>query len=44
MLQGSTLTVFVVAALALLLVPGPSVLYIVTRSIDQGRMAGLVSS
>lgn len=44
MLQGSTLAVFVVAALALLLVPGPSVLYIVTRSIDQGRMAGLVSS
>jgi len=44
MLQGSTLAVFVVAALALLLVPGPAVLYIVTRSIDQGRMAGLVSS
>jgi threonine/homoserine/homoserine lactone efflux protein len=38
-----TLGLFVLAALALLLVPGPSVLYIVTRSIEQGRAAGLVS-
>jgi threonine/homoserine/homoserine lactone efflux protein len=30
-------------ALVLLLTPGPAVLYIVTRSIDQGRRAGLVS-
>jgi len=35
--------VFCVAALALLAVPGPAVLYIVTRSIHQGRRAGLVS-
>lgn len=35
--------VFVVAALALLVVPGPAVLYIVARSIHQGRRAGLVS-
>jgi threonine/homoserine/homoserine lactone efflux protein len=41
--DGSTLGLFVLAALALLLVPGPSVLYIVTRSIEQGRSAGLVS-
>ena len=34
---------FAVASLALLIVPGPSVLYIVTRSVDQGRSAGLVS-
>ena len=34
---------FVVAALALLVVPGPAVLYVVTRSIHQGRRAGLVS-
>jgi len=34
---------FAVASLALLIVPGPSVLYIVSRSIDQGRSAGLVS-
>jgi threonine/homoserine/homoserine lactone efflux protein len=37
------LPVFLLAALALLLTPGPAVLYIVARSIDQGRRAGLVS-
>ena len=37
------LTVFVGAALVMLLTPGPAVLYIVTRSIEQGRAAGLVS-
>jgi threonine/homoserine/homoserine lactone efflux protein len=35
--------VFVVAALALLLVPGPAVLYVVARSIEHGRRAGLAS-
>ena len=35
--------VFAVASIALLLIPGPAVTYIVTRSIDQGRRAGLVS-
>ena len=39
----ATLGVFAVAALALLAVPGPSVLYIVTQSIRDGRRAGLVS-
>ncbi len=39
----SSLAVFVVAALALLVVPGPAVVYIVARSIHQGRRAGLVS-
>ena len=39
----SSLGLFVVAALVLLLTPGPAVLYIVTRSIDDGRRAGLVS-
>src|ERR1041384_2876219 len=34
---------FVAAALLLLVIPGPAVLYIVTRSIDQGRRAGLLS-
>ena len=34
---------FCSAALVVLLIPGPSVLYIVTRSVDQGRRAGLVS-
>src|ERR671930_208793 len=39
----SGLGIFVAAALILLLTPGPAVLYIVTRSVDQGRRAGLVS-
>jgi threonine/homoserine/homoserine lactone efflux protein len=39
----STLGLFAIAALALLVIPGPSVLYIVTRSVEQGRRAGLVS-
>ena len=41
--DASTFVLFLAAALALLLVPGPSVLYIVARSVDQGRTAGLVS-
>ncbi len=39
----STLIVFSIAALVLLVTPGPAVLYIVARSIDQGRLAGVVS-
>ncbi|GAA3121942.1 LysE family translocator [Streptosporangium carneum] len=39
----TTLVLFAAATLALLLVPGPAVLYIVTRSVAQGRGAGLVS-
>jgi threonine/homoserine/homoserine lactone efflux protein len=39
----ASLTVFLVAALALLLVPGPAVAYVVARSIHQGRRAGLAS-
>jgi threonine/homoserine/homoserine lactone efflux protein len=39
----STLVLFGGAALALLVVPGPAVLYIVAQSIEQGRVAGLVS-
>ena len=41
--EWSSLGLFMIAALVLLLTPGPAVLYIVTRSIDQGRRAGLVS-
>src|SRR3954451_1902768 len=37
------LGLFVGAALALLLIPGPAVLYIVGRSVEQGCRAGLVS-
>ena len=39
----SKLALFVPAALALLVVPGPAVLYIVTQSVSRGRRAGLVS-
>jgi len=39
----SHIGVFIGAAIALLLTPGPAVLYIVTRSVEQGRAAGLVS-
>jgi threonine/homoserine/homoserine lactone efflux protein len=39
----SGLGLFVVAAFLLLITPGPAVLYIVARSMDQGRRAGLVS-
>jgi threonine/homoserine/homoserine lactone efflux protein len=41
--DASTLALFAVAAVTLLVIPGPAVLYIVTRSVDQGRAAGLAS-
>lgn len=41
--EPSTLLVFGAAALAFLVVPGPAVLYIVTRGLDQGRGAALTS-
>jgi len=34
---------FLLASLLLAIVPGPGVLYIVTRSVTQGRMSGLIS-
>src|SRR5262245_59642539 len=40
----STLIVFVLASIVLLVTPGPAVLYIVARSVEQGRVAGLVST
>jgi threonine/homoserine/homoserine lactone efflux protein len=36
-------SLFVAASVVLLLTPGPAVLYIVARSVQQGRAAGLVS-
>src|SRR5258705_283307 len=39
----TTILLFAAAAMALLLTPGPAVVYIVTRSMAQGRAAGLVS-
>lgn len=42
--SGGTLALFSLAALALIVVPGPAVLYIVAQSIDGGRAAGLLSA
>ncbi|HEY8448428.1 MAG TPA: LysE family translocator [Thermomicrobiales bacterium] len=42
--ETSTLIVFLLAALALLVIPGPAVLYIVARGIQQGRAAGVASA
>jgi threonine/homoserine/homoserine lactone efflux protein len=39
----ASIGLFVVAATVLLLTPGPAVLFIVARSVEQGRMAGLAS-
>src|ERR1700722_5809735 len=41
--NATSIGVFSVAAILLLLTPGPAVLYIVARSMEQGRIAGLVS-
>ncbi|NRR22431.1 LysE family translocator [Brevibacillus sp. MS2.2] len=38
-----TIWLFVIAASTLLIIPGPAVFYIMARSIDQGKKAGLVS-
>jgi threonine/homoserine/homoserine lactone efflux protein len=41
--DSSSLGIFAVAALALLAIPGPAVLYVVVQSAEQGRRAGLAS-
>jgi threonine/homoserine/homoserine lactone efflux protein len=41
--SSTSLLGFVAAALVLLVIPGPGVLYIVARSLSQGHRAGLVS-
>lgn len=41
--DSSTLVAFSFAALVLFVIPGPAVLYIITRSLTGGRKAGLVS-
>jgi threonine/homoserine/homoserine lactone efflux protein len=42
--EGGTLALFAVAALALVIVPGPAVLYVVAQSVEHGRRAGVVSA
>ena len=41
--EGASLLGFVAAALIVLLIPGPAVLYVVARSLSQGHRAGFVS-
>ena len=41
--SAASIGVFAAAAMLMLLTPGPAVLYIVARSVEQGRLAGLVS-
>ncbi len=40
----STLILFAMAASILVFTPGPNTLYIIARSVNQGRRAGIVSS
>ncbi len=40
---GSTFAVFVLASVVLAITPGPAVIYLVTRTLGQGRSAGLAS-
>jgi threonine/homoserine/homoserine lactone efflux protein len=42
--EPSTLALFAAAALALIVVPGPAVLYVVSQGIDRGRTGGVVSA
>src|SRR5262249_40309691 len=40
----SVLSLFITAALVLVFMPGPNTLYVIARSVQQGRWAGFVSS
>ncbi|MEW6732212.1 MAG: LysE family translocator [Acidobacteriota bacterium] len=44
MISAETLVLFCVTAFALIIVPGPNMIYIITRSTSQGRNAGLLST
>lgn len=43
MIESTSLLGFIIAALVVLIIPGPGVLYIIARSISQGQRAGLIS-
>lgn len=43
MISASSFTIFVGAALLMALTPGPNMIYLISRSICQGRVAGLMS-
>ncbi len=42
-MEFSNIWLFVLTAATLLIIPGPAVLYIMARSIEQGKKAGIVS-
>ena len=42
--DNTTFLIVALASLALVVIPGPAVIYILTRSVSQGRKAGLVSA
>ncbi len=42
--EPGTFAIFLIAAIVLLVTPGPAVLYIVTRSLAEGRAAGISST
>lgn len=42
--DAASLLAFIAAALVVLLIPGPGVLYVLARSLSQGQRAGLVSA
>jgi threonine/homoserine/homoserine lactone efflux protein len=42
-MEFSNIWIFVLTAATLLIIPGPAVLYIMARSIEQGKKAGIVS-
>ena len=44
MFDFAQLTIFISVTLSLLIIPGPTVLYIVARSLEQGRFAGFISA
>ena len=44
MIAGGTLAVFLAATLALNVSPGPDMLYVISRSLGQGRKAGIISA
>ncbi len=44
MMDSTRFALFLITAFVILITPGPAVLYIIDRSVDQGRLAGLVST
>lgn len=44
MLNAANLSFFFIASILLIITPGPDTLYVIARSIGQGRMAGIISA